>query len=77
MSRGRSRRTSRSRTSAARIVIAIIVVAAAGFGFVELDLTQVLTGGSETDGGTTPVATSRDLDGLEVAPAGSMTGYSR
>src|SRR5215210_2452805 len=73
----RSRRRSRSGNSAARIVIAIILVAAAAFGFVELDLSQVLTGSSGTDGGSTPVATSKDLEGLEVAPPGSMAGYSR
>jgi Protein of unknown function (DUF1524) len=74
---GRSRRRSRSGNPAAWIVIAIIVVAAAAFGFVELDLSQVLTGSPATVGGTTPAATSRDLEGLEVSPPGSMAGYSR
>src|SRR5918994_1763530 len=52
-------------------------IAAAAFGIVELDLSQVLTGSPATVGGTTPAATSRDLEGLEVSPPGSMAGYSR
>ncbi len=76
MSRSRRRR-SRPGNSAARIVIAIILVAAAAFGFVELDLSQVLTGSTQTDGGSTPAATSKDLEDLEVAPPRSMAGYSR
>lgn len=72
-----SRRTSRSGTSAARIVIAVIVVAAAVFGLVELEIPQDLAGGSGTDRGNTPAATTKTLESLEVAPPGSMAGYSR
>lgn len=76
MSRRRNRRTSLT-GNLAKIVVAIIIVAAAAFGLAELEIPQDLAGGSGTDRGNTPAATTQTLESLEVAPPGSMAGYSR
>ncbi len=78
MSRRRNRRSGTSPTSKlAKIIVPIIIVAAAVFGLVELEIPQDLAGGFGADLGNTPAATTQTLQSLEVAPPGSMAGYSR
>lgn len=60
-----------------RVAIVLAVVVAAAFGVVELDLPRDLFGGSGAPSGRVPQEPSRALDALEVAPPGSMAGYSR
>lgn len=67
----------RRRISGNPLVRVAVVVAAAAFGLKELDVAQNLVGGSGTDAGRAPAEPSRALERLEVAPPGSMAGYSR
>lgn len=60
-----------------RIAIVLIVVAAAAFGLLELEVRRDLIGGLASESAGAPAAPSRALESLEVAPVGSMTGYSR
>lgn len=72
-----SRRRRTSGNPLLRIAVIVVVVAAAAFGLIELDLPRDLIGGSVSEPGRAPIAPSRALESLEVAPAGSMAGYSR
>jgi Protein of unknown function (DUF1524) len=81
---GRRRRSARS-SGAARlvttIVVASVLVAAADFGLIELeDVRDILLGSGEkgtVQGAGSPSEAREELSKLEVAPAGSMAGYSR
>ncbi|HSL01179.1 MAG TPA: HNH endonuclease family protein [Rubrobacteraceae bacterium] len=72
-----SRRRQTSGNPLLRIAVVVIVVAAAAFGLIELDIPQDLIGGSVAEPGRAPAEPSRALEDLEVAPEGSMAGYSR
>lgn len=58
-----------------KIAVVIVIVAAAAFGLIELDIPRDLIGNSAP--GRAPAEPSRALESLEVAPSGSMAGYSR
>jgi Protein of unknown function (DUF1524) len=72
-----SRRSRSSGSPIFRVVIALVVVAAAAFGLFELDVAGSLFGGPAMQSGRVPAEPSRVLQQLEVAPPGSMSGYSR
>ncbi len=72
-----SRRRRTTGNPLVRIAVVVVVTATAAFGLIELDVAQNLVGGSGTDAGRAPAKPSRALERLEVAPPGSMAGYSR
>jgi hypothetical protein len=72
-----SRRSRSSGSPIVRVLIVLVVVAAAAFGLSELDVAGEFLESSGTQSGWVPAEPSRVLQGLEVAPPGSMSGYSR
>jgi hypothetical protein len=72
-----SRRSRSSGSPILRVLVALVVVAAVAFGLVELDVAGNLLESPGTQSGRVPAEPSRVLQGLEVAPPGSMSGYSR
>jgi Protein of unknown function (DUF1524) len=72
-----SRRSSSSGSPILRILIALVVVAAVAFGLIELDVAGDFLESPGTQSGRVPAEPSRVLQSLEVAPPGSMSGYSR
>jgi hypothetical protein len=72
-----SRRSRSSGSPIVRVLIVLVVVAAAAFGLSELDVAGEFLESPGTQSGRVPAEPSRVLQGLEVAPPGSMSGYSR
>ena len=72
-----SRRSRSSGSPIVRVLIVLVVVAAAAFGLSELDVAGEFLESPGTLSGRVPAEPSRVLQGLEVAPPGSMSGYSR
>jgi Protein of unknown function (DUF1524) len=72
-----SRRSRSSGSPILRVLIALVVVGAAAFGLIEMDVAGSFLESPGTQSGRVPAEPSRVLQGLEVAPPGSMSGYSR
>jgi hypothetical protein len=78
---GRGRRSSGAGRLITTVVVAVVLVVAAAFGLIEVDdLQDILLGSGEqgtVQGAGSPSEARDVLRKLEVAPPGSMAGYSR